>query len=78
MRVEFAWQLHAYLLSRRGAEKLCEDDVLPIFAPADIFVASLMRSKKIQGLICNSQLCTQDSRLVNTPPDVQSIGLKKM
>ncbi len=78
MRVEYAWHLHAYLLNRKGAEKLCGNDVLPIFAPADIFVASLMRSKKIQGLICNSQLCTQDTRLANVPSDVQSIGLKKM
>ncbi|CAN0013444.1 unnamed protein product [Laminaria digitata] len=38
--VTFAWCLHAYLLTREGAERLATR--VPVTAPADIFVASFL------------------------------------
>lgn len=38
--VTFAWCLHAYVLTRAGAQRLVS--LLPVTAPADIFVGSLL------------------------------------
>lgn len=38
--VTFAWCLHAYILTRVGAQRLVS--LLPVYAPVDIFVASLL------------------------------------
>ena len=42
----YVWGLHAYLLSPKGAAKLLTQ--LPVSAPVDIFIANLIKNKKIE------------------------------
>lgn len=46
VRPEYVWQLHAYLLSPKGAAKLLAQ--LPVSAPVDNFIAKLIFEKKLE------------------------------
>lgn len=52
VRPQYVWQLHAYLLSPKGAAKLLT--YLPVSAPVDNFIAKLILDKKLEvmGVDC--------------------------
>lgn len=77
--VTFAWCLHAYLLTRAAARKLVKN--MPVSAPADIFVASLMsatdgRPPTLTARAVLPVLATSGG--VGAPPgDVSSSGTRR-
>jgi GR25 family glycosyltransferase involved in LPS biosynthesis len=54
VRPQYVWQLHAYLLSPKGAAKLLSH--LPVSAPVDNFIAKLIFEKKLEVFIFVSRL----------------------
>lgn len=61
VRPQYVWQLHAYLLSPKGAAKLLS--YLPVSAPVDNFVAKLIVEKKLEVICYNCESLYYDSCL---------------
>lgn len=53
--------LHAYILRRSGATKLIAS--LPVNAPVDVFISSLIQDKTLDALALDTPLVTQDKGL---------------
>jgi hypothetical protein len=77
VEVPFTWQLHCYLLSRAGAQKLQSSAHLPIVAPVDIHVATLLQKGAVKGYISLPQLALQSHAWYELE-DVQSNALQRV
>jgi GR25 family glycosyltransferase involved in LPS biosynthesis len=75
---EYAWQLHAYLLSRAGARKLLNQ--LPISAPVDNFVAELAMTGMLhafavkQSLVAQHKVVSQQAARGSIDTDIRHSG----
>jgi hypothetical protein len=75
--IPFTWQLHCYLLSRAGANKLLSLAHLPIVAPVDIHVGTLLQKGALKGYISLPQLALQSHEWFELE-DVQSNALTRV
>ena len=64
VRVNYAWQLHAYVLKGIAVDKILKN--LPINGPVDTFIGSLLYSKALVGYALVDKIISQQGISITT------------